>query len=835
MSDIPQPTSSAAWDFGDGTTPGPFDVFPSIQHTYTQPGTYTPVYSFIDADETAWEFSTTVTVTPGAELEVTLETDPSQGPPPLQVTFTASVSGGTEPFSYTFDFGDGSDTVTQDGATAQHTYQEAGSYTAQVTATDSLGTEGSAQVDITVASGLSVSLAADRSSGVAPLDVSFTATATGGTAPLAYTWDFGDGSSGQSQTGSITHTYEEAGSYTAQVTVTDSVGEHASATLPVSVSDVLAFQVETDPDPPQGLVSTEISAFTVKFFVVVSAGKEPFSYSYTFGDGSAPVTNSDQPEKAHNYTQAGTYQAKVTVTDSLAQTKEVTVEVVVKSEEEVNTEITTVGQADVRDAADFDALSQGVGQVATQVASVLNLVQNAPVGSTVRQNAEQTAKQAAEKITGQTKDLLDQFIPPSGSLSRAEAEGTFLADSSVSEAEVRPILDNTGDLMSKLPIRNLSLTATTFQNAGSASKAALRGLLDEALAYLGLSEAEIQDLLANPEQLGQLLEEKPQALDKVEETVSLLLGVPLSLKRDAVLQLVQNLNLGTSVTDAVKTSLPELQDVGKDLVEQTGQNPKDGLDFLTAALGVSRDQASVDSAGPVIVQGQTALGVTSMGIGPGSLPSGVHTLPDGTRLGVDSDVALRLAPAVKNPVLVSGTIAGLGLRPTLTSDGRLLLRGLTPRVTGVTGFSYNIESENTVQAGTVSFDVSGTDPASEAYGLLVRYGDGTFQSMPPMLMAEDAFLAVLEENIPGQYSLNRNTGVLDLSTAGLGRWKADFLFEELSEELASIYQSIRSAGGSVTEVGSMALEFADFNGDGRVDFRLYSPDPKGRQVLYALD
>src|SRR6185312_12952010 len=66
---------------------------------------------------------------------------PHEGVAPLAVSFDAS--GSTDPdgdsLSFTFDFGDGTPTVTQSNPKIAHTYQSGGNYFATVTATDQQG------------------------------------------------------------------------------------------------------------------------------------------------------------------------------------------------------------------------------------------------------------------------------------------------------------------------------------------------------------------------------------------------------------------------------------------------------------------------------------------------------------------------------------------------------------------------------------------------------------------------------------------------------------------------------------------------------------------------
>jgi PKD repeat protein len=84
-----------------------------------------------------------------------------------------------------------------------------------------------------------VQIAADPRSGNAPLGVRFTSNASDpdGDA-LMYVWEFGDGSSAGGP--SATHTYAQVGTYTAKLTVTDSRGASASATVIVTVSAAAA-------------------------------------------------------------------------------------------------------------------------------------------------------------------------------------------------------------------------------------------------------------------------------------------------------------------------------------------------------------------------------------------------------------------------------------------------------------------------------------------------------------------------------------------------------------------------------------------------------------------
>jgi len=150
-----------------------------------------------------------------------------------ELEFTANVSGGTPPYSYSWSFGDGTTASTNP---AYHTYSSAGTYTATVKVTDSEGNSASHSATITILSPVSqliVKASASPSYGYAPLTVYFAAYVSGGHPPYTYEWDFGDGYTSSSP--DTFHTYTKGGTYTATVKVTDSIGETGSASTTVTI------------------------------------------------------------------------------------------------------------------------------------------------------------------------------------------------------------------------------------------------------------------------------------------------------------------------------------------------------------------------------------------------------------------------------------------------------------------------------------------------------------------------------------------------------------------------------------------------------------------------
>ena len=84
----------------------------------------------------------------------------------------------------------------------------------------------------------------DTEGKVAPATFEFDADVTGGTEPYTYSWDFDDGEESNEQT--VSHTFEEAGSYDVGLTVTDSGGQSTSDSMEITVEEAPAEEEDND-------------------------------------------------------------------------------------------------------------------------------------------------------------------------------------------------------------------------------------------------------------------------------------------------------------------------------------------------------------------------------------------------------------------------------------------------------------------------------------------------------------------------------------------------------------------------------------------------------------
>lgn len=106
----------------------------------------------------------------------------------------------------------------------------------------------------------------------------------------------------------------------------------------------------------------------------------------------------------------------------------------------------------------------------------------------------------------------------------------------------------------------------------------------------------------------------------------------------------------------------------------------------------------------------------------------------------------------------------------------------------------------TDRAGTSSFEPHGTDPAMEAYSVLVEYNDGYMQNLLPSISALEQVALCLDTYFAGRYTLNRVSGVFTID--GNYSFKPSYLLTALTPAEAPYYNQAKNAQGWVFCVGN---------------------------------
>ncbi len=179
-----------------------------------------------------------------------------------------SYSSAGSTLKYTWEFGDNSDpTEPSSDPSIKYTYNADGIYTVKLTVKDEYGVSDSATITVTV-NDLGPSVELDGPvSGESETWLTFKATASSPVDTIkSYTWNFGDGSTGNGET--VIHQFADEGQYIVKVIVTDTDGSTAEKTLQVDIT-AKPKEIEESGDNNEALADNTVMFVGVAVVIII--------------------------------------------------------------------------------------------------------------------------------------------------------------------------------------------------------------------------------------------------------------------------------------------------------------------------------------------------------------------------------------------------------------------------------------------------------------------------------------------------------------------------------------------------------------------------------------
>jgi len=226
-------------------------------------------------------------------------TGPTTGATNTNYTYTASVSGGTSPYTYKWDNNAISSSITR-------SWSSSGTYTVSVQVTDSTGLTASNSISVTISTtyiGLTVDLFGPTK-GYTNTTYTFTASAGGGYSPYQYSWNGG----AYGSTSSYSTSWSSPGTYTVTVTVKDNTSNVTSTIITIKIVNPLSVSIS---GPTTGNASTNYT-----FTANPTGGFSPYSYVWDIDVWGTSFGSS----VTGFWSTSGYYTLRLTVTDSEGNT-----------------------------------------------------------------------------------------------------------------------------------------------------------------------------------------------------------------------------------------------------------------------------------------------------------------------------------------------------------------------------------------------------------------------------------------------------------------------------------------------------------------------------------
>ena len=282
-----------------------------LSGTPTQSGSFTPTVTLTDySEQTTTAQFTLVVYSP---LTITTIGLPNGLLNTAYPSTTLTGSGGASPYTWTATGLPAGLTLNPNTGVLSGTPTQSGAFTANVTLRDSSSQTATAQFAFNIYSTLTITTTS-LPSGVVNRAYSTTLTGTGGAMP--YNWTatgLPPGLTLNANSGVLSGTPTQTGSFTANVTLTDAInGDIAPAQLPISIYNALAI---TTSSLPNGRINTAYPNTTL----TGTGGATPYTWTAT-GLPTGLTLNPTTGVLSGTPTQSGAFTASITLKDSGSQT-----------------------------------------------------------------------------------------------------------------------------------------------------------------------------------------------------------------------------------------------------------------------------------------------------------------------------------------------------------------------------------------------------------------------------------------------------------------------------------------------------------------------------------
>jgi PKD repeat protein len=232
--------------------------------------------------------------------------------------FLCSASGGLTPYSYAWTLNGSS--AGGHNSTFGLAFAGAGSPVIGCSVTDQTPTTLSSTVAITVNPDPVANVLLNRTEADANEPISFSCSASGGTAPVTVAWTFGDNST--STSGGVTHAYASAGTFLPACVASDAAGFSSATSVSVTIDPTLTV---TD----AASSAAAAPGTSLQFTASPTNGSGSYtSYAWSFGGDPSSTHGS---VASYAFAAVGTFDVVVHVTDSNGVTAEGTTSVVVSA------------------------------------------------------------------------------------------------------------------------------------------------------------------------------------------------------------------------------------------------------------------------------------------------------------------------------------------------------------------------------------------------------------------------------------------------------------------------------------------------------------------------